>query len=921
MEPQRLEQVERVYQAAVERQSEALEVVLDRECGDDVELRREVESLLSYEGRAASFLDEPPARLAAQVFAATTGEYYTGDKINRYTIEKLLGEGGMGQVYLAADERLKRKVALKIFPASIADDPEALMRFEREAQAASALNHPNILTVYEFGEQSGVHFIATEFVDGITLRTRLIADRPSVDESFEIVSQVLSALAAAHQAGITHRDIKPENIMIRRDGYVKVLDFGLAKLVQPMGVGHTTDSGSEDPTAALQQTKPGAVMGTAPYMSPEQLRGVNVDFRTDIWSLAVVLYEIIAGERPFRGETHADVLVAVLGADPAPISGLLPGIPTDLDAIIRKALAKKADDRYRTAGEFKNEIDRMRKEAASGPTTLGGDVDGAGAETGRNRGSVHGTAEPARTDIDPPRPTDGGTAKTEEGTPSLPTAFKWLGIAASQRTSALAVLGILIAAIVGVAGFLALSRPSSNVIDSIAVLPFDNSGDPELQAISDGLSEGLIDRFAQLPQLKVISKSSSFKFRGPDIDISSAATQLNARAIVTGKVSRQGNDLLIRVDIIDAVENRQLAGGQYRRIGGDMLGLQSEIAQNALEKFKLRLTDDQSRRIAQRITDNSESYRYYLNGMLALNGLDTGRQKALEYFNKAIELDPEFAPAHAEIAEIYWMQANAQSDPAKIMPLARDSADRALELDPEFARAHVVRAMVYEYEFNWAKAESEYREAIDLSPNLDSARNNYAMFLSVMDRHDEALAQLEEQRIRDPLNMRMLLLQKGIVLVQARQFDDAIKAYQEAQAVDPTEAVPEFALGYAYGGKQMSNEAIKYYSKAISDLGGDQKYSQPLIYLAAVYAGMPGKRTEARAILTRIEGMDEYVSPAILAIIHTALDENDKAIELLERAYMRRDPLLRFIRTGYEYDRLRSDPRFVDIERRTGLVR
>ncbi len=916
MDKLRLEKIERIYQAVLDGPEDLRERLLADSCDGDEDLRSEVESLLRFENKDSSFIDSPPELLAADVFEGSSSELAAGDKISHYTIQRLLGEGGMGQVYLASDERLRRNVALKIFPPTIADDAESLMRFEREAQAVSALNHPNILTVYEFGEHQGVHYIATEFIDGITLRSSLLAAQPRPAQALEIAIQALSALEAAHEAGITHRDIKPENIMIRRDGYVKVLDFGLAKLAHP-DKSTRTHSGSEDPTVALHQTKPGAVMGTAAYMSPEQARGLKIDARSDIWSLAVVLYEMLAGSRPFMGETHADIIVAILGSEPASLAEPVESVSAELEGVIRKALEKKAEARFQTAGEFKAELEAIKLGLGTKlPSTVASAI--SSAEKAAQSTAIMPDA-PGVTDGRAPRATSDGREGNEPAHLSSMLSFRAVVSEVRSHKLRSAIAAVLLIGVASLGAYFALNIFRSDAIDSIAVLPFDNSGDPELQFISDGLSESLIDRFAQLPQLKVISRNSSFKFRGSDVDLGSIAAQLGVRSIVTGKVTRVGDELVIRVDVIDALENRQLAGGQYRRKGGDLLGLQSEIAQNTIEKFRVRLTDGQSRRMAERNTENSESYRYYLNGLVLLNDKDVGRDKALDYFQKAIDLDPDFALAWAEIAWIYLAQANASSDPDVQMPKARAAVEKALALDPELAKARVVRAMIYEYEFEWTKAEGEYRQAIELSPNLDFARNNYAFFLSVLDRQNEALAQLEEQRIRDPLNRRLLLLQKAIVLVQARRFDEALQAYQEAQAVEPSKGVPDFALGYAYAGKGLRNEAITYYRKSVADLGGEEKYSQPLVYLAATYAGMPDKRAEAKAILARIEAMNEYVSPALLAVVYTALSDNDKAMELLERAFARRDLLLRFIRTGYEYDGLRTDPRFADLEKRIGM--
>ncbi|MGQ0543143.1 MAG: serine/threonine-protein kinase, partial [Blastocatellia bacterium] len=478
----RLEQIEDIYQAVIDQPKARRSSFLDDSCGEDDELRREVESLLRYEDASSNFMDSPPALLAAEMLAQEDEKHTLVDgQIRHYRIERLLGEGGMGEVYLAEDTRLHRRVALKVLPQSIVGDAERLMRFEREAQAASALNHPNILTVHEFGEDKGVHFIASEFVEGLTLRHRLVAGRLETVEALEIAIQVSSALSAAHESGITHRDIKPENIMVRRDGYIKVLDFGLAKLTQKQSP--STSAGSEDPTQALLRTKPGAVMGTAAYMSPEQVRGRHVDARTDIWSLGAVIYEMVTGRRPFSGETQADTFVSVLSSEPAPLSSYVHDLPAELEWIVSKALTKNVDSRYQTSKELRADLDRIKKRIEFDENlrrSAAGKSQNDGAQD-EEIPSIVGQAVPTAGDA--AGPTSGGQdewpgARSFWSSPSIAVAFRQ---AHSHKVGSLIVTLVLFA-IISYAVFLVFfDRLARAQIFSIAVLPFDNlSGNPDL---------------------------------------------------------------------------------------------------------------------------------------------------------------------------------------------------------------------------------------------------------------------------------------------------------------------------------------------------------------------------------------------------------------------------------------------------------
>lgn len=930
MTPERWNKIKELFTSAHDRPEYERAEFLMSACGTDEELRSEAQKLLDSFDEDDAFLQNSAVAEVASMFegqstagmgraASVPPRLEAGQVLNeRYEIIRLLGRGGMGEVYLAIDTRINRNVALKVLHTDLVSSKENLSRFAREAQTVSALNHPHIMTIYEFDTtEAGTRYFVAEYIDGQTLN-RLVKETLQPDKALDIAIQVSSALSAAHEAGIIHRDIKPENIMVRRDGYVKVLDFGLAKLTQRQT--SSTNSGSEDPTRASIRTTPGSVMGTAAYMSPEQARGLHVDARTDIWSLGAVIYEMLTGHRPFSGETPSDTIASVLLKEPPSMSSYVQDLPAELHTLVSKALAKDVVIRYQTSDELRADLERVKKLIEFDENLRQtARYDDRAKVVDQVRSTVEYTSP---TTDDAARWTNGGNQPG--GPPSLRSLLSVSGLFHQAQTHSVrfAFVALVFLAMVSAAiNFVFVAPGSSRGIDSIAVLPFENaSGDQDLTYVAEGISEGLIDRLAQLPQLKVISRNSSFRFRGGDIDLRGIATQLGVRAILTGSVVQVGEDLVIRFDVVDAADDRHLAGGQYRRKSGDIVNIQNEIAQAVAENLQVKLTDSQSKRLTDKGTENSEAFRYYLSGLVELNGPQDVRGKALEYFERAIALDPDFAAAHTEIAWVYWVRANGSSDPNVLMPKAKVATERALELNPDLAKARALRAMLYEYEFDWSNAELEYKRAIELSPNLDFARNNHAFFLSVMGRQTDALAEVEEQRIRDPINQRLGLLQKGIVLTQARRFDDALEAFSEAQALEPVREIPNFAVGYAYAGKGLYSEAAGYYRKSVAALGGEEKYSQPLVYLAATYAKMPGKQSEARAILKRIEATDQYASPALLATVYSALDDNDKAMDLLEQAYIQRDLLLRFIGTGYEYDGLRGDSRFINLTKRIGLA-
>ena len=790
-----------------------------------------------------------------------------GTRLGRYDVQSLLGEGGMGEVYLAHDTSLGREVALKVLPSDAARDHDRLRRFEREAHAASSLNHPNILTIYEIGAHDGTPFVATELVEGESLRQRMNRQQLELGEVVDVGIQVASALGAAHAAGIVHRDIKPENIMVRTDGIVKVLDFGLAKL---LGTGRE-DAATATITAA--NTRAGEVLGTIHYMSPEQARGLETDARTDVWSLGVVLYELLAGRSTFEGRTSSDVIVAILKNEPPPVTAYVRDAPPELGRIVTKALRKDREERYQDVKDLALDLKSLKR---------GLDFD---AELSRHSG-----AHPELT--------------------VAPGARHGRQRAAMLVAAAVAAAALVYAIYSGV--FVQLARKN---IDSVAVLPFTNeSGDPNHEYLSDGITDSLINSLSQLSGVKVIARSSSFVYKGKTVDLQEVARALGVKAIVTGRVAQRGDNLVISVELVDTEDRTQMWGEQYNRKATDLLQVQAGISGDVAEKLRRRLSATERARLTSSETTNQQAYE------LALQGRSYGRlggpqnnQRAIEYFQQAIQLDPHYAFAYVGLSNNYRaLVVNSVLDPKEFMPKVEAAVRRALELDDTLAVAHVALANFLRESWDWAGAEREYQRAIALNPSLAGAHRSYAVFLSSVGRHDEAVAATIRGRELDPL-APLASTVIGYRLFHARRYDEAIDTL--TRELDQRVPLTAVVLGYAYVAKGMYKEAIAAYRLAIER--GDNTPSTQ-IYLGAAYA-QAGDRQQAQAILKRLEMGKAYVSPGELAVLYVALGEREQAFKSLEKGFAARDLQLQYLSIEPAFDSLRSDPRFADLVRRVGL--
>ncbi len=752
---------------------------------------------------------------------------------DRYRIEQKLGEGGMGEVYLAEDMRLGRKVALKLLRAELTADADRVRRFEQEARAASALNHPNILTIFEIGRADGTYFIATEFVEGSTLRDLLSSGSLEPKRILEIGAQVADALAAAHGAGIIHRDVKPENIMVRRDGYAKLLDFGLAKLGEMQS----------SPALAAHKawTAPGMLVGTIHYMSPEQIEGRSADHRTDLFSTGCVLYEIATGQPAFGGATFAEVLRAITSAQPRPLRDFNEAAPPELARIIEKCLAKNPRERYQHADELAVDLRRLLRESEAGASLTKKVV---------------------------PRP-----------------------------------------------------RARGKVIDSVAVLPLANaSTDPDAEYLSDGITESLINSLSQLPKLRVMARSTVFRYKGRELDPQAVGRDLHVGAVLMGRVVQRGDTVVIGTELVDVANGWQLWGGNYNRKLSDIFAVQEEIAKEVSENLRLQLTREDNTRLRKRHTESAAAYQAYLKGRFYWNKrTEEGIKKGLEHFQRAIEHDPGYALAYAGLADSYTTLGYYNFLlPREAYGRAKAAATQALEIDDTLAEAHASLASIRtHFDWDWPGAEREYRRAIELNPRYASAHHWYGLHYAVLGRLGEAEEEMKRALEIDPLAL-VINTALGLCYCYMREYGRAIEQFRKTLELEPGFGRAHWLLGQTYDAKGQFDDAIAELQKAIPLTGSSKDVIASLGHAYAV----AGQRHQAVRILDELTELAKrtYVPSYHIGVIHAGLGEDDLAFEWLERAYEERSSQLAYLNVHPELDRLRSDPRFEDLLRRVGLA-
>ncbi len=891
MQSEQWTKIEEIFHDALGRSPTDRSAYLREVCGNDQDLHTELLTLLDSYEKPIEALEKTWVTAGFTLLAVSEEELLSGETLDHYVLQRKIGRGGMGTIYLAYDNRLDRRVAIKLLPASVVDHPGSIARLQREARAASRITHPNIGHIYEFGEAAGRHYIVMEYIEGISLRDRLRERSLNVAETINLALQVARALTVAHTNGVLHRDIKPDNLMIHPEGYVKILDFGIAK-----STANNPQLDDED----YFQTEAGIIVGSPAYMSPEQARGLDVDRRTDLWSLGIVMYESLSGKNPFLADTRTDTLAAILKSEPTPLTELCEGLPEQMGKIVGRLLAKDREDRYPTAHALIQDLEELNESFKVRQATQI-----LAADELLNQRHPRSTARNVQ------RLSDDSQRVKRSLSARLPGPLQ----SAWVRIALIIVIAIGTVGIVRLVNF----KGSNNTlpkVSSIAVLPLVNrSGDPAVEYLRLGLSESLIDRFSRLSNLKVIARDSSFKYQGTE-EIKSIAAKLDVQGIIIGSITTQGNQRQIELELVDVASTSRIWSGSYKYEINKLPGTINDICL-AISK-NLNVTNDELSRLTKQPDPSGSAYDNYLKGKIEWSLLsEESIEKSINYFNEAVTIDPEYALAYAGLANSYVTMGANYRTPADEFAKAQEAAQKALAIDDTLAEAHYAIAVTKYLSWDFSAAETESKRALELNPNYAPANSLLCSLSLTKGDTKQAYSYIKRALELDPLSP-LFNTHLAFVFYCLHENDQAVKQLQNLLLIEPSATFAYNDIARVYAQQGRFSDALASSQRATVLLGQDPN---TLSSMGIVYA-LAGRIDDAEWVIQRLENLNttKHVQSYWIASIYSAMGNKDMAFEWLEKANAEKSPQMLRLRVDPVFDKIRTDSRYGQLLKVAGFI-